>query len=191
MRILLLLEQPPLRGGVRADRSHLRQLRAQAVDLTTTQPQPALTAPLTRKQRVALIPLPKSIVAHLGQFVIKQEVAKSRIAMGVSNYFKPVVDSLEPDDPIVTHLDLHNVRIEKSNIQLIGPSGPGKIHLVKSLYSFAPGRSSGWKRSLDSDVDEMGLGNCPKNCQVGGLLRHVSLRLTPPQGPTSHVLIFN
>jgi ATP-dependent Clp protease ATP-binding subunit ClpX len=52
------------------------------------------------------VPTPKSIVAHLDQFVIGQEVAKRRIAVGVSNHFKRVVDSLEPDDPIVTDPDL-------------------------------------------------------------------------------------
>ena len=40
--------------------------------------------------------------------------------MGVSNYFRRVVDTLEPGDPIVTDPELRNVRIEKSNILLIG-----------------------------------------------------------------------
>ena len=70
--------------------------------------------------------------------MIGQDVAKRRLALGVSNHFKRLVDSWDHDspDPIITDADLHNVRIEKSNILLIGPSGSGKTHLVKSLASF-------------------------------------------------------
>jgi ATP-dependent Clp protease ATP-binding subunit ClpX len=70
------------------------------------------------------------------QFVIGQEIAKRRIAVGVSNHFKRIIDTWVADDPIVTDPDLKNVRIQKSNILLIGPSGSGKSHLVKSLASY-------------------------------------------------------
>src|SRR5208337_1688761 len=75
---------------------------------------------------------------HLDQFVIGQAIAKRRLALGVSNHFKRIVDTWDRDapDPIVADPDLHNVRIEKSNILLIGPSGSGKTHLVKSLASY-------------------------------------------------------
>ena len=43
---------------------------------------------------------------------------------------------IDAPDPIVADPDLHNVRIEKSNILLIGRSGSGKTHLVKSLTSY-------------------------------------------------------
>jgi ATP-dependent Clp protease ATP-binding subunit ClpX len=81
---------------------------------------------------------PKSLVAHLDQFVIGQTIAKRRLALAVSNHFKRLVDTWDRDDPdpIITDPDLHNVRIEKSNILLIGPSGSGKTHLVSSLASF-------------------------------------------------------
>ena len=82
--------------------------------------------------------MPKSLVAHLDQFVIGQDIAKRRLALGVSNHFKRLVDCWDrgAPDPIVSDADLHNVRIEKSNILLIGPSGSGKTHLVKSLASY-------------------------------------------------------
>jgi len=78
------------------------------------------------------------LVTHLDQFVIGQAIAKRRLALGVSNHFKRIVDTWDKDapDPIVADPDLHNVRIEKSNILLIGPSGSGKTHLVKSLASY-------------------------------------------------------
>ncbi len=70
--------------------------------------------------------------------MIGQAVAKRRLALGVSNHFKRIVDAWDRDtpDPIVADADLHIVRIEKSNILLIGPSGSGKTHLVKSLASY-------------------------------------------------------
>ena len=82
--------------------------------------------------------MPKSLVAHLDQFVIGQDIAKRRLALGVSNHFKRLVDAWDRDapDPIIADPDLHTVRIEKSNILLIGPSGSGKTHLVKSLASY-------------------------------------------------------
>ena len=87
---------------------------------------------------MASIPAPKTLVAHLDQYVIGQDIAKRRLALGVSNHFKRLVDTWDEDapDPIVADPDLHNVRIEKSNILLIGPSGCGKTHLVKSLASY-------------------------------------------------------
>src|SRR5271166_4244772 len=77
----------------------------------------------TREALLASIPAPKTLVAHLDQFVIGQNIAKRRLALGVSNHFKRLVDRWDEDspDPIVADPDLHNVRIEKSNILLIGP----------------------------------------------------------------------
>ncbi len=107
----------------------------------TPQPVPEPAPPPERPSREALlasIPAPKTLVAHLDQFVIGQAVAKRRLALGVSNHFKRIVDTWDRDapDPIVADPDLHNVRIEKSNILLIGPSGSGKTHLVRSLASY-------------------------------------------------------
>jgi ATP-dependent Clp protease ATP-binding subunit ClpX len=70
--------------------------------------------------------------------VIGQDIAKRRLALGVSNHFKRLVDAWDKDalDPIVTDANLRDVVVEKSNILLIGPSGSGKTHLVKSLASY-------------------------------------------------------
>src|SRR5271157_1821578 len=114
---------------------------AQAVAQTTPQPVPEPAPPPERPSKEALlasIPTPKSLVAHLDQYVVGQAIAKRRLALGVSNHFKRLVDAWDRDapDPIVADADLHNVRIEKSNILLIGPSGSGKTHLVRSLASY-------------------------------------------------------
>jgi len=107
----------------------------------TPQPVPDPTPPPERPSKEALlasIPSPKTLVAHLDQFVIGQAIAKRRLALGVSNHFKRLVDAWDcgAPDPIIADAELQNVRIEKSNILLIGPSGSGKTHLVKSLASY-------------------------------------------------------
>jgi ATP-dependent Clp protease ATP-binding subunit ClpX len=107
----------------------------------TPQPVPEPTPPPERPSKEALlasIPSPKTLVANLDQYVIGQDIAKRRIALGVSNHFKRLVDCWDKDapDPIVTDADLRDVVVEKSNILLIGPSGSGKTHLVKSLASY-------------------------------------------------------
>ena len=113
---------------------------SRAVSQTTPQPAPE-PAPAperpSKEERLAFIPTPKSVVTHLDQFVIGQDVAKRKLALGVSNHFKRLVDNWDRNDPdpIITDADLQNVRIEKSNILLIGPSGSGKTYLVKSLAS--------------------------------------------------------
>jgi ATP-dependent protease Clp ATPase subunit len=85
----------------------------------TPQPAPESAPPPERPskaQRLAFIPTPKSIVAHLDQSVIGQTITKRKLALGVSNHFKRLVDAWDHDspDPIVVDPDLHNVRIEKS-----------------------------------------------------------------------------
>src|SRR5271165_6162443 len=105
------------------------------------QPVPEPTPPPerpSREARLASIPAPKTLVAHLDQYVIGQNIAKRRLALGVSNHFKRLVDAWDrtAPDPIVTDADLRDVVVEKSNILLIGSSGSGKTHLVKSLASY-------------------------------------------------------
>ncbi len=114
---------------------------AQAVAQTTPQPVPEPTPPPERPSKESLlasIPSPKTLVAHLDQFVIGQAVAKRRLAVGVSNHYKRIVDTWDrgAPDPIITDADLRDVVVEKSNILLIGPSGSGKTHLVRSLASY-------------------------------------------------------
>ncbi len=62
----------------------------------TPQPVPEPAPPPERPSREALlasIPAPKTLVAHLDQFVIGQAVAKRRLALGVRNHFKRIVDT--------------------------------------------------------------------------------------------------
>jgi ATP-dependent Clp protease ATP-binding subunit ClpX len=92
--------------------------------------------PPSKEEWLALVPSPKSVLAHLNQFTIGQEVAKRRLALAASNLLKRLVNTWVADDPIVTDADLRDVRIEKSSVLLIGPSGGRKTDLVRSLASY-------------------------------------------------------
>ena len=78
------------------------------------------------------IPAPHIIKQQLDEYVIGQERAKKVISVAVYNHYKRVYaedmrtagnEKAAPDD----------VRIEKSNILMIGPTGSGKTYLVKTL----------------------------------------------------------
>jgi ATP-dependent protease Clp ATPase subunit len=134
---------------------------AQAVAQTTPQPSPEPSTPRvppSKEERFALVPSSKSVVAHLDQHVIGQEVD---LALGVSNHFKRAVDTWVADDAIVTDPDLYTVRIWMSHILLIGSSSSGKTHPARSIASYltvpivigdeprrtVPGRSRGRVRN--------------------------------------------
>jgi len=133
---------PLFEGGVLDSTTRICAFCAtRALAEITPQPVPESTPPSKRPSKEALlasIPSPKTLVAHLDQFVIGQAVAKRRLALGVSNHFKRLVDAWDRDAPdrIIADADLRDVVVEKSNILLIGPSGSGKTHLVKSLASY-------------------------------------------------------
>ena len=70
------------------------------------------------------VPPPHKIKAQLDQYVIGQEKAKKVISVAVYNHYKRISDAAAADE---------DVRIEKSNILLIGPTGSGKTYLVRTL----------------------------------------------------------
>ena len=68
------------------------------------------------------IPAPHKIKASLDEYVVGQEYAKKAMSVAVYNHYKRVAtDSMD------------DIEIEKSNMLMIGPTGSGKTHLVKTL----------------------------------------------------------
>ena len=65
---------------------------------------------------------PQKIVEHLDQHVIGQSKAKRTIAVAIYNHLKRIKNP-----------DVDGVNIDKSNILMIGSSGVGKTHMVKTL----------------------------------------------------------
>ncbi len=77
------------------------------------------------KIELSSVPSPKEFKEHLDQYVIGQDYAKKALSVAVYNHYKRMATlgkQLEND-----------VKIEKSNILLIGPTGSGKTLLARTL----------------------------------------------------------
>ncbi|MCS6961193.1 MAG: ATP-dependent Clp protease ATP-binding subunit ClpX [Deltaproteobacteria bacterium] len=68
-------------------------------------------------------PTPTQIYDHLNDYVIGQEKAKKIISVAVYNHYKRIY---------LAALD-HSTEIQKSNILMVGPTGCGKTHIMKSV----------------------------------------------------------
>ena len=69
---------------------------------------------------------PKKIKAHLDAHIIGQEEAKKIVSVAVYNHFKRIMHTNEDD----------GVKLEKSNILLVGSTGTGKTLLAKTLSDY-------------------------------------------------------
>lgn len=69
---------------------------------------------------------PKKIRAMLNEYVIDQEVAKEKLSVAIYNHKKMIdlKDELGDNMP---------VEIDKSNVIMVGPTGSGKTHIIKTL----------------------------------------------------------
>lgn len=68
---------------------------------------------------------PRLIVEKLNKFVIGQNNTKKNLAIAVHSHFKRISNT--------NVKEYKNVKLEKSNVLLIGPTGTGKTLLVKTL----------------------------------------------------------
>ncbi|MCH5291345.1 MAG: ATP-dependent Clp protease ATP-binding subunit ClpX [Treponema sp.] len=72
------------------------------------------------------VPTPKEFKAYLDQYVIGQDYAKKVLSVAVYNHYKQLSAGAEPNAE-------DDVKIEKSNILLLGPTGSGKTLLARTL----------------------------------------------------------
>ena len=75
------------------------------------------TAPIFKLKK------PKELTQYLDQYVIGQEDAKKVLTVAVYNHYKRLQQKEEADE----------IKIEKSNIILVGDTGTGKTYLAKTL----------------------------------------------------------
>ncbi len=73
------------------------------------------------------IPTPQEIKEFLDQYVIGQERAKKILSVAVHNHYKRIYSSQNR---------WSDIKIQKSNIMLIGPTGSGKTLLAQTLAKF-------------------------------------------------------
>ncbi len=71
------------------------------------------------------VPTPREFKDYLDQYVIGQDYAKKALSVAVYNHYKRMAMLSKEQD--------NDVKIEKSNILLIGPTGSGKTLLAKTL----------------------------------------------------------
>ena len=72
------------------------------------------------------LPRPTEIKAYLDQHVVGQERAKKTMAVAVHNHYKRIIFQ-DLDD---------GVKLEKSNILVLGPTGTGKTLIAQTLANF-------------------------------------------------------
>lgn len=76
----------------------------------------------TTKHQFELVK-PKDLKAYLDEYVIGQEEAKRNLSVAVYNHYKRLMQPASEDD----------VKIEKSNILMVGETGTGKTYLARTL----------------------------------------------------------
>ncbi len=82
--------------------------------------------PIKKNSQHRALPRPTEIKAYLDQHVVGQERAKKMMAVAVHNHYKRILFQ-DLDD---------GVKLEKSNILVLGPTGTGKTLIAKTLANF-------------------------------------------------------
>ena len=78
--------------------------------------------------RKITIPKPSDVMDVLNREVVGQERAKKILSVAICNHFKRVVAGMGDKDD-----EFSDVTIEKSNVLILGDSGTGKTHMIKTI----------------------------------------------------------
>lgn len=113
--------QPPVLGpvtkGPPAPKSRPARIRGEA------SPKPGVIATAARSQEFTFSLKPREIARHLERFVIGQSEAKKVLGVALCDHFQHVRMTLEGHEAPF---------YQKQNVLLLGPTGVGKTHLIRS-----------------------------------------------------------
>lgn len=84
----------------------------------------------TPKTKAFSVPNPQLIVKQLDKYVVGQSRTKRILALAITNHYKRLRSQKVSDE------EFADVELDKSNVLLIGPTGSGKTHLIKTLARF-------------------------------------------------------
>ncbi len=86
-------------------------------------------------QNDAPLKTPAEVKAHLDQYVIGQDRAKTDVAVAIYDHYKRREVMRKNQGRITIDVDgkQEDVEIDKSNILLLGPSGTGKTHIARNV----------------------------------------------------------
>ncbi|WP_433033321.1 ATP-dependent Clp protease ATP-binding subunit ClpX [Treponema pectinovorum] len=76
---------------------------------------------------------PKEFKEYLDQYIIGQDYAKKALSVAVYNHYKRMSVQKKAASSLAENSKYSDVKIEKSNVLLIGPTGSGKTLLAKTL----------------------------------------------------------
>lgn len=71
------------------------------------------------------LPTPHEIKAQLDEYIVGQDDAKKILSVAVYNHYKRIKDIKNSDDS--------DIKLDKSNVLMLGPTGSGKTLLAKTL----------------------------------------------------------
>ena len=71
------------------------------------------------------LPTPREIKNKLDEYIVGQDNAKKILSVAVYNHYKRIIDKDKKED--------ESVKLDKSNVLMLGPTGSGKTLLAKTL----------------------------------------------------------
>ena len=79
----------------------------------------------TQEMSIENLPIPREIKAKLDESIVGQDAAKKILSVAVYNHYKRIKDNADNKND--------EVKLEKSNVLMLGPTGSGKTLLARTL----------------------------------------------------------
>lgn len=88
------------------------------------------------KEKQNKLPNPRQMFEHLNNYIVGQEDAKKTMGVAVYNHYKRVMDNNAYQILSGDNDENINVKISKSNVLMLGPTGSGKTLIAETLADY-------------------------------------------------------